>query len=80
MTEFVRRKATARWKCDRCGRRYRGAGDWNLVFCLGVAVGALCPSCQTPQESAEAAVNEAVLTYTVDPLGLVRGAPKNGAR
>lgn len=51
-------------KCARCGRRYRGQGDWNAVFRSGVYTGALCPACQTPEENAEAVINEATVDYS----------------
>lgn len=50
-------------KCMRCGRRYRGRGDWNAVFEQGVCVGIKCPACQTPEENAEAEINEATIDY-----------------
>ncbi|MCV7380265.1 hypothetical protein H7K38_16600 [Mycobacterium alsense] len=37
--------------------------DWNVVVEYGVVMGLLCPACQTPEENAEAAVNEATLDY-----------------
>lgn len=46
-------------KCTRCGRRYRGHGDWNIVFTHGVTTGYLCPDDQTVMENIEAVVNEA---------------------
>lgn len=49
--------------CSRCSRRYRGHGDWNATVKAGVIVGLLCPACQTPEENAEALVNEATLDY-----------------
>ena len=49
--------------CQRCGRRYRGTGEWNVVVENGVITGVLCPGCQTPEENAEAVINEATLVY-----------------
>ena len=49
------------FRCDRCGRRYRGHGDWNVTLAGGVIVGALCPDCQNTEEHLEAAINEATL-------------------
>lgn len=46
-------------KCSRCGRRYRGQGDWNIVFTHGVVTGYVCPHDQTVMEHTEAVVNEA---------------------
>jgi hypothetical protein len=42
----------------------------------GRIVELLCPDCQTPEEDAEAAVNEATLEYGIDSTGAVRGRPK----
>ena len=53
-------------KCSRCRRRYRGSGDWNFTMKAGVAVAVLCPACQTPEENAEAVINESTLVYGVD--------------
>ncbi|GMA33525.1 hypothetical protein [Litorihabitans aurantiacus] len=50
-------------KCMRCRRRYRGHGEWNLQYDLGREVGVLCPDCQTPEENAEAVINEATIDY-----------------
>lgn len=49
-------------RCSRCGRRMRSAAGWNAVFHLGYVTGYLCPDCQTPEENAEAVVNEATGT------------------
>lgn len=46
----------------------------------GVVVGALCPKCQTPDENAEAAINEATVTYGHDAGGRVTGQPKGVGR
>ena len=67
---------TSTIRCQRCGRRYRGRGDWNCTVSRGVVVAALCPDCQTPEENAEAAINEAMLDYGHDAEGRVRGRPK----
>ncbi|MDC8973986.1 hypothetical protein [Mycobacterium marinum] len=48
---------------------------WNVVVERGYVTGLLCPNCQTPQENAEAAVNEATLDYTVID-GRLAGRPK----
>jgi hypothetical protein len=68
-------------RCSRCGRRWRNRQpDWNITFKDGVAVGFLCPTCQTPQENAEAEVNQATLDYGRDALGRVTGRPKGATR
>lgn len=51
-------------RCTRCRRRWRGSDDWNAEFRKGVFVGLLCPTCQTPEENAEAVINEATLDYS----------------
>lgn len=56
-------------RCMRCDRKYKGRGDWNVVFRKGAPVGLLCPDCQTPEENAEAAINEATLEYSLDDQG-----------
>src|SRR4051812_33682873 len=60
-------------KCSHCRRRYRqGSTDahlWNATMKAGVRTGVLCPACQTPDENAEAVINEATLDYGVDGLG-----------
>jgi hypothetical protein len=66
--------------CGRCDRQFdpsdADAGQWNAVLSRGVATGALCPDCQSPEENAEAEVNAATLRYGQDGLGRVRGWPK----
>lgn len=66
-------------KCDRCKRRMRNIEGWNGIFRQGVAVGALCPGCQTPEENAEAEVHEAIYNYRQDDSGRLFGAIKTGA-
>lgn len=66
-------------KCDRCKRRYRGHGDWNVVFAKGFATGYLCPECQTPEENTEAEINLATVDYgaaRIDALGRAWIKPK----
>ncbi|MDP9822790.1 hypothetical protein [Nocardioides massiliensis] len=50
-------------RCSRCSKKYRGRGDWNSTYKQGICIGLLCPACQTPEENAEAAINEATLDY-----------------
>lgn len=65
------------WKCARCDRRYRYKGDWNCTVRRGVVLGVLCPQCQSPEENAEAILNEATLTYLgTDPFGRLIARPK----
>lgn len=42
----------------------------------GVPAGYLCPGCQTPEENAEAEVNQATLDYAVRADGRAIGVPK----
>jgi hypothetical protein len=63
-------------KCRRCDRKYKGRGEWNAVFRRGVYVGLLCPDCQTPEENAEAAINQATLEYALDEHGRPMARPK----
>lgn len=51
-------------RCERCGRRRRSLGGWNATFDRGRIVGYLCPDCQSPEENAEAAINEATIDYS----------------
>lgn len=65
-------------RCERCGRRMRSSAGWNMTLEAGVIVGYLCPGCQTPEENAEAEINEATLDYAVDPFGRIVGRSKAG--
>jgi hypothetical protein len=42
----------------------------------GVVVGFLCPGCQTPEENAEAVINESTLVYGRDAQGRLIARPK----
>jgi len=67
-------------RCSRCGLRDlygRSAKQgWNTVLASGIITGFLCPSCQTPEENAEAEVNQAMLNYRVDSFGRIRAEAK----
>jgi len=56
---------TSLGNCMRCLRLYSDkladAAMWNANFMMGVPVGLLCPTCQTPEESLEAETNTAKL-------------------
>jgi len=67
---------SARQRCDRCNKLYRGHGDWNAVLRRGVIIGYLCPGCQSPEENAEAVINEATIDYGRDQLGRLTGKAK----
>lgn len=57
-------------RCARCNRRQRaGSEGWNVAADNGVVVAFICPRCQTPEENAEAIINEATLDYGVDDQG-----------
>ena len=65
-------------RCTRCGRRLRSGDGWNIVFSQGMITGYVCPTCQTPEEHAEAEINAATLDYTtitVDAFGRARVKP-----
>jgi len=71
-------------RCSRCRRRLRKPGTasedgWNAVLDMGIVTAVLCPDCQTPEEHAEAANNDATTEYvgmTVD--GRMVGRAKTG--
>ena len=58
------RQATTPVHCYRCERKSRNYAGWNIEFDNGHAVGFLCPNCQTPEENAEAVINEATIDYS----------------
>jgi hypothetical protein len=65
-------------RCNRCERRMRNPADWNVVVSRGVITGYLCPGCQTPEENAEAVINEATVEYVgVSVDGRLLGRPKS---
>ncbi|MFJ9041059.1 hypothetical protein ACIRF8_31355 [Streptomyces sp. NPDC102406] len=52
-------------RCTRaCWKESSDASRWNTEFDKGVPIGLLCPTCQTPEENAEAEVKAATLDYT----------------
>lgn len=51
-------------KCDQCRRRFRGQGDWNVIYRAGVIVAYRCPDCQSPENLAEASINEVFTDYS----------------
>jgi hypothetical protein len=63
-------------RCTRCQRRCRNPEGWNATLKQGVVVGYLCPDCQTPEENAQAEINEATLKYGRDSFGRVTVRPK----
>jgi pseudouridine-5'-phosphate glycosidase len=64
-------------RCSRCRKVRRGTDDrWNMTLEAGVVVGFLCPTCQSPEENAEAEIHAATLEYGRDPLGRVVGRPR----
>lgn len=60
-------------RCSRCRKVCRGTTGWNSTIEAGVVVGFLCPTCQSPEENAEAEIHQATLEYGRDPLGRVVG-------
>ncbi|MFC9769333.1 hypothetical protein [Rhodococcus jostii] len=63
-------------RCSRCRRRLRRDTGWNVTMSGGRPAGYLCPRCQTPDEHAEAEINEATTDYGVDRHGRLIGFPK----
>lgn len=51
--------------CSRCGERVLSAkaAGWNVTMKAGRPVGHICPNCQTPEEDAEAKINDATIDY-----------------
>lgn len=66
-------------RCSECNRRMRSTAGWNCTIKSGVIVGNTCPTCQTPEQNAEAEINEATLDYGQDQFGRVIGKPKGAA-
>lgn len=68
------------FRCSRCPAKVRPHqarfSEWNAQLRDGVVVGALCPDCQSTEENAEAAINEATVDYSSDGRGRYRGSPK----
>ncbi|GAA4668526.1 hypothetical protein [Gordonia humi] len=65
-------------RCTRCGRRARKQIEaWNVETRSGRIVAVICPTCQTPEDNAEAEINEATIEYIgVTPDGRIYGRPK----
>jgi hypothetical protein len=63
-------------RCDRCNRRPRKLDGWNTIDDNGVIIGYLCPTCQTPDENAEAEIKAATLSYFRDSEGRILTRPK----
>lgn len=70
-------------KCERCPRvfteRLLDAKQWSGTVKRGVLVGSLCPNCQTPEENVEAAVNEAITSYSLNAFGQLIGTTKEAS-
>lgn len=64
--------------CSRCGRISRAtkAKQWNVTMQQGRLIGYLCPDCQTPEENAEAEINDSITRYGMNAFGQVIGFPK----
>lgn len=63
-------------RCTRCNRRLRSDNGWNMTVRAGRVVEVTCPTCQSPEENAEAVINEATLDYAFDILGRLCARPK----
>jgi hypothetical protein len=49
--------------CAGCGRPFDGDARWNVGYVQGRAVQALCPDCQTPDDTAEAEEHARTVDY-----------------
>lgn len=67
-------------RCSECNRRARSGAGWNCTMRSGVMAGYLCPTCQTPEQNAEAEINAATLNYGVDPAGRFVGTAASASR
>jgi hypothetical protein len=75
--QFVDQTGTSRTiRCTSCRKVCREMYGWNMDLKSGVVVGFLCPTCQSPEENAEAEINMATLEYARDPLGRIVGRPR----
>lgn len=63
-------------QCGLCDRSYFGEDGWNATIVGGRPVGFTCPECQTPEQSAEAEINDATTDYSLDDEGRVIRHPK----
>jgi hypothetical protein len=63
--------------CKRCTATTfldKPKAGWNMVYDKGYLTGYLCPGCQSPEENAEAEINEATVKPTgMDEFGRVWG-------
>lgn len=66
-------------RCNRCRRRMRRPDGWNVEIRGGAVAGYLCSECQSPEENAEAAINEAIIDYGRDVNGNLSMIPKASA-
>lgn len=66
-------------RCSRCGRRLRSMTGWNVNVVAGNVVDFICPACQSPEENAEAEINEATIRYSTDAFGRLVGTPKGAS-
>lgn len=63
-------------RCQQCGRRCRNVHGWNVELLQGVPQWVRCPSCQTPEQNAEAEINYALLRYEWTSDGRLLGTPR----
>lgn len=78
MTRTTLQQAIRAGRCSRCTRRIRKDRGANMMMRQGILVGFICSRCQSPEESAEAAINDATLDYTpeTDAFGRLLARPK----
>lgn len=51
-------------RCSRCNKRIHKDPGSNMTVRKGILVGFICSRCQTPDETAEAVINESTLDYS----------------
>lgn len=56
-------KRALKVRCSRCDQPWDQQDDWNAELKSGFVVAVLCPACQSPEENAEAVINEATVAY-----------------
>lgn len=62
--------------CTLCANTGTDRGDWNGSYRSGRLLSIICPDCQSADQNAEAAINEATLDYSMNAFGQVVVRPK----
>jgi hypothetical protein len=63
--------------CTRCDRATGSLDGWNFTLAEGVAVGHVCPHCQTEEENAETEIHAAAVDFEDDELQRILGRPRD---